>query len=366
MSLITAELLVQIVEGALLASGQPISIARMQDLFEEEERPTSAEIESALDRLTDDYQHRGIELKQVASGYRFQVREKLSPWVSKLWEERPPRYSRALLETLSIIAYQQPVTRGEIEDIRGVVVSTGIIRTLQDREWVQVVGYRDAPGRPAMYATTQTFLDYFNFSSLEELPPLAEVKSLAESELGLESDEASVLEGQYDLSRAVLESTDGSELNSAQEDIERAEAIVAQVEENLFKKKADQLEENLSSEPEISKVEENEVAGQQSSDDDPDTVEALGDIEVKVVEETSCKLNESVASEQLSESIEVEEEKSIGEREQQLTSDDGLQPFQPNESTTTSSFEALLNRLNESGPASQSSTPDPDDTDIHE
>jgi len=121
---------------------------------------------------------RGYELVQVAGGYRFQVRQNLSTWVGRLWQERPPRYSRALLETLSLIAYRQPITRGEIEEIRGVAVSTNIIKTLQEREWVRVVGHRDVPGRPAMYATTRQFLDYFNLKSLEELPTLAEIKDL--------------------------------------------------------------------------------------------------------------------------------------------------------------------------------------------
>jgi len=132
----------------------------------------------ALSGLERDYRERGVELVEVAGGYRIQVRREVAPWVARLWEERPARYSRALLETLALIAYRQPITRGEIEEIRGVVVSTHIVRTLVEREWVRVVGHRDVPGRPALYATTRGFLDYFGLRSLDELPPLAEIRSL--------------------------------------------------------------------------------------------------------------------------------------------------------------------------------------------
>lgn len=232
MSVMTLELLAQIVEATLLAAGQPLSVERLQALFEEQDRPSKADLHRVLEQLQQHYQHRAVELKQVASGYRFQVREHLSEWVSKLWEERPSRYSRALLETLAIIAYQQPVTRGEIEDIRGVVVSTGTIRTLQERGWIQVVGYRDSPGRPAMYATTQTFLDYFSLLSLEELPPLADIKALSENSIAF-ADDGDGLAKDYDLSCTQLTVSDMGELEQTQEDIDAAEALVAQVEKNL-------------------------------------------------------------------------------------------------------------------------------------
>lgn len=163
-----------IIEAALLAAGRPLSFAELENLFADNERPEPSEIHSALAELAEDCRGRAVELKQVASGYRLQVREAFSPWVSRLFEERPGRYSRAFLETLAIIAYRQPVTRGEIEDIRGVAVSSGIVRTLQERGWVQVVGHKEVPGRPALLATTKQFLDYFNLKSLGELPPLQE------------------------------------------------------------------------------------------------------------------------------------------------------------------------------------------------
>lgn len=170
--------LVQILEGALMAAGEALSIQRLSQLFDEFDRPANSDLREALDEVERRCEGRGYELVQVATGYRFQVRQNLSTWVGRLWQERPPRYSRALLETLSLIAYRQPITRGEIEEIRGVAVSTNIIKTLQERDWVRIVGHRDVPGRPAMYATTRQFLDYFNLKSLEELPPLAEIKDL--------------------------------------------------------------------------------------------------------------------------------------------------------------------------------------------
>ena len=170
--------LVEIIEGALLAAGEPLSKKQLAQLFDELDRPSTSDITAALAEVAERCDGRGFELAEVASGFRFQVRQNLSPWVSKLWVERPVRYSRALLETLSLIAYRQPITRGEIEDIRGVAVSSNIMKSLLEREWVKVVGHRDVPGKPATYATTREFLDYFNLKSLDQLPPLADVKDL--------------------------------------------------------------------------------------------------------------------------------------------------------------------------------------------
>lgn len=170
--------LVQIVEGALLAAGRPLTVQQLADLFEEGERPSPGDIREALAAVGERCEGRGFELVELASGYRFQVRQSLAPWVGRLWQERPQKYSRALLETLALIAYRQPITRGEIEEIRGVAVSSNIIKTLQERDWVRVVGHRDVPGRPAMYATTRQFLDYFNLRNLDQLPPLAEIRDL--------------------------------------------------------------------------------------------------------------------------------------------------------------------------------------------
>ncbi len=191
----------QIIEGVLLVAGEPLSLDRLLAVFPEEERPERATVRELLEQLAAECEGRAVELKEVASGFRYQVRESLSGWVAQLWEERPPRYSRALLETLSLIAYRQPITRAEIEDIRGVTVSTHIMKTLQEREWVRVVGHRDVPGKPAMYATTRQFLDYFNLKSLDELPTLAEIRDIDEinaslaletpAEAGAESEEGS-------------------------------------------------------------------------------------------------------------------------------------------------------------------------------
>ena len=169
-----------IAEAALLAAGKPLSLDQLRDLFSEEERPARQVMEHVMVLLEAACEGRGFELKNVASGYRIQVREEFAPWVGRLFEEKPQRYSRALLETLALIAYRQPITRGEIEDIRGVTVSSNIIRTLLEREWVRVVGHRDVPGRPAMYATTKQFLDYFNLTGLDQMPPLNEVRDLEE------------------------------------------------------------------------------------------------------------------------------------------------------------------------------------------
>ena len=175
----SAPTLKQIVEGALFAAGGPLNLEQIQSLFPEEERPARADLEEAVAALRADYAGRGIEIAQVAGGWRVQVNTEVAPWVARLWDEKPTRYSRALLETLALIAYRQPITRGEIEDIRGVAVTTQIIKTLSEREWVRVVGHRDVPGRPALYATTRRFLDYFGLRSLNDLPPLAEIRDPA-------------------------------------------------------------------------------------------------------------------------------------------------------------------------------------------
>ena len=167
-----------IIEAALLASGKPLSIDRLLTLFLDEEQPDRNAIRDVLESLQEEYEGRGIEVREVSTGWRIQVRKEYAPWVSRLWEEKPGRYSRALLETLSLIAYRQPITRGEIEDVRGVAVSTNIIKTLLERDWVRVVGHRDVPGRPSLYATTREFLDYFGLKGLDELPTLAEIKEL--------------------------------------------------------------------------------------------------------------------------------------------------------------------------------------------
>ena len=181
-----------IVEGLLLAAGRPLTLDIIIQVFSKDEQPDREELKSVMDSIAEDCADRGFELKEVASGFRFQVKQELSEWIAKLWEERPPRYTRALLETLALIAYRQPITRGDIEEIRGVGVSSNIVRTLLDREWIRVVGHRDVPGRPAMFAPTKQCLDYFNLKSLQDLPPLSEIKDLAvaDPEFDLEDDMA--------------------------------------------------------------------------------------------------------------------------------------------------------------------------------
>ena len=182
----------RVLEGAILASGEALSLNKMLTLFDEDKRPSKQLLVDTLEHIRDNTHDRGFILKEVASGWRFEVCDDLAPWVNRLWDEKPQRYSRALLETLALIAYRQPLTRGDIEDVRGVAVSSHIIKTLTEREWVKVVGHRDVPGRPALYATTRQFLDYFGLKSLEELPSLGELKDIESlsSELALGIDDA--------------------------------------------------------------------------------------------------------------------------------------------------------------------------------
>ena len=174
----TPELTKNIIEVALFAAGRPLSIDNLLALFDDKSaRPDRGAIRAALEAIQQECTNKGLELKEVASGFRFQIKQEYAEWIGRLWAERPTRYSRALLETLALIAYRQPITRGEIEDIRGVGMSSSIMKTLLEREWVRVLGHREVPGRPAMYGTTRKFLDYFNLKSLAELPPLAEIPS---------------------------------------------------------------------------------------------------------------------------------------------------------------------------------------------
>lgn len=167
-----------IIEATLLAAGRPVPGQQLLDLFDERERPTPEMLKAALDSLSADYADRGIELVEVASGWRIQVRPRTAELVSRLWQERPSRYSRALLETLALVAYRQPITRSEIEEIRGVSISSTIMRTLQERNWIRIVGHREVPGRPELLGTTREFLDYFGLRSLDQLPTLAELKDV--------------------------------------------------------------------------------------------------------------------------------------------------------------------------------------------
>jgi segregation and condensation protein B len=206
-----------IVEAVLLAAGKPLSLEQLLGVFGDGEKPQPDELRDALAALQEEYADGGVELVEVASGWRIQVSQAMEPWVSRLTEEKPARYSRALLETLALVAYRQPITRGEIEDIRGVSVSSSIMKTLQEREWVRVVGHRDVPGRPAMYGTTRQFLDYFNLKGLDDLPTLMELRDIdtinAELDLAWPGEERPTEEGES--SEATAEDSVSAEPPSA-------------------------------------------------------------------------------------------------------------------------------------------------------
>jgi segregation and condensation protein B len=171
-----------ILEAAIFAAGEPVSIERLSLLFDEQERPSAKELKELLDELAQSYEDRGVELKHVSSGYRFQARQAVAPALERLWEKKAPRYTRAFLETLALVAYRQPITRGEIEEVRGVAVSSNVMRQLLDREWVKIVGHKDVPGKPALFSTTKQFLDYFNLGELSDLPTLQEMMDLEQVE----------------------------------------------------------------------------------------------------------------------------------------------------------------------------------------
>lgn len=260
----------QILEAALMASGEVLSIERLQLLFDDFEKPKSPAIKEALESLMEDFSERGIELVEVASGYRLQVRKDVAPWVTRLWDEKPQRYSRALLETMSLIAYRQPITRGDIEDVRGVAVSSNIIRTLLEREWVRVVGHRDVPGRPAMYATTKEFLDYFSLKSLDELPSLDEIREMDDANQNLDlinAEKKASATREYDFDNEEDVATRGEGVLAETElELEEAEKLIQQVEDNVFNKPS---EEELAAEREAEremKAEQERLAEEETAE----------------------------------------------------------------------------------------------------
>ena len=200
-------LITRIVEAALLAANQPLTLAQLHGLFPEEQPAPPGTVEHALEQLRDACAERGVELVEVASGFRYQVKEEVHGWVSRMWTERKTKYTRATLETLALIAYRQPITRGEIEAVRGVSVSSNTIQALEEREWIRVVGHRDVPGKPALFGTTKIFLDYFGLKRLDELPPLSELKDIGELEPQLFMDDAPVPVGLPRLDSALEDST---------------------------------------------------------------------------------------------------------------------------------------------------------------
>jgi segregation and condensation protein B len=212
-----------VIEAALLAAARPVPVSELQQMFDEQSRPTPKELRAVLDQLASDYEGRGVAIRETANGYRFQVRSEFAPEVSRLWPDRPKKYSRALLETLALIAYRQPITRAEIENVRGVAVNPEIVKTLMERNWVRVVGHRDVPGHPELLGTTTEFLDYFSLKSIEDLPPLADLKSLTDLNLQLPlpgTADAAAPEGSTDSGEvAVVPAGEGSErLDAASDD----------------------------------------------------------------------------------------------------------------------------------------------------
>ena len=221
-------LLRKIIEGVLMAAGQPMNEAKIAELFDGHdnyEAPAKDEIKAALEDIQADCGERGFELKEVGSGWRFQVRAETAQWVNRLWDEKPQKYSRALLETLSLIAYRQPITRGDIEEIRGVAVSSHIIKTLSEREWVKVVGHRDVPGRPSLYATTRQFLDYFNLKSLDELPSLSELRDIEELNKEFDLTDSEDTEEAEGIKEAVAEFDDPADDDLADGEVKGKDAV---------------------------------------------------------------------------------------------------------------------------------------------
>ena len=273
-----------IIEGLLLAAGRPLPLESIAAVFNEEERPENDELLGVLARIDEECGDRGFELTKVASGYRFQVKQELAEWVGKLWEERPPRYTRALLETLALVAYRQPITRGDIEEIRGVAVSSNIIRTLLDREWIRVVGQRDVPGRPSMFATTKQFLDYFNLESLQQLPALSEIRDIdgGAKDLGFEAELAAA---------RVLEMPENAEDDASIElsDDEKAELLAEEEAIALSQKPLDEIL-HPNGRPEL----QNDHA--KESDDFAELDEALAALEQDLGGDPS-RLGEAIAGE---------------------------------------------------------------------
>lgn len=245
--------LASLIEAFLLASGKPQSLERLYELFEQAERPAPSVFKKALEVLAKSCAGRSFELKEVASGYRLQIREQYAPWVGRLWEERPQRYSRALLETLVLIAYRQPITRGEIEDVRGVAVNSNIVKTLIEREWIRVVGYREVPGRPAMFATTKGFLDHFNLKSLDQLPALAELRDLEPAAELDDPDDAPVPAHLQALADASLGEEEGAEVTPKDETSFRSLLVELDAMEEGLKVDFDDLREVESGPEDVSR-----------------------------------------------------------------------------------------------------------------
>jgi len=316
-----------IVEGLLLAAGRPLTLDNIIQVFSKEEQPDRKELIAVMDSIAEECDGRGFELKEVASGYRFQVKQELSEWVAKLWEERPPRYTRALLETLALVAYRQPITRGDIEEIRGVGVSSNIIRTLLDREWIRVVGHRDVPGRPAMFATTKQFLDYFNLKSLQDLPPLSEIKDLAEDapEFDLEDDLAGqrileLPEEVVDENSIELSESDKAELIAEEEAVALAakplDEILELPPELQYPVIEEEGEEDL--EPDAEETEFAEEFGLKELDEALDSIEAVEITFTESESDAGSQTDSAIDEEDTAQAESAEIDFSVGEDDSEI------------------------------------------------
>jgi segregation and condensation protein B len=267
-----------ILEAILLGADRTLTVIQLEGLFElDEERPTRDEIRKALHEMAEDYETRGYELKQVASGFRLQVRQEYATWVGRLWEEKPARYTRALLETLALIAYRQPITRGEIEEVRGVSVSSNIIKTLLERDWIKVLGHKDVPGKPSLYGTTKEFLDYFNLKSLDQLPTLAEIKDLdsIHPELALDENAEKGEAGQTDE-------------DSASDDSEGDDTVAEPQDEAAEQAESDDVSIEAANEDSIESA---------AAESDEDVVEQVINEDTEFQEETEAAADEEQQSE---------------------------------------------------------------------
>lgn len=265
----------RIVEAAILAANTPQTLVQLNELFGEENPPGVDSIHAAIELLQSDYAERGVALVEVASGWRFQIRPDVQPWISRLWNERQTRYTRALLETLALIAYRQPVTRAEIEHIRGVAVSSNMIKTLEEREWIRVLGHRDVPGKPALFGTTRTFLDYFGLKSLDQLPPLAELRDLSELEPQLALDRINPI-GSESIDNALVaeDSSEPDEINDAEE-VDGVEPVL--ISDDMSEAESVELDDMVS---ELANADEFLPDADDSADfsDDADTIVAYTEV----------------------------------------------------------------------------------------
>lgn len=262
----TLDKLKNILEAVLLSADKPMDVPHLDAIFDgDEDRPSRDEIRKGLHDLAEEYEGRGFELKQVSSGFRIQVKQDFSQWVGRLWEEKPARYTRALLETMALIAYRQPVTRGEIEEVRGVSVSSNIIRTLQEREWIKVLGHKDVPGKPALYGTTREFLDYFNMKSLDELPSLAEIKDLdkAYPELALIDHHAEASDSEADAGTSDVKGS----ADDVNDENQEADFVVENISEDETIEDSGDFDEMASEESVLDDSLENNVTDESESED---------------------------------------------------------------------------------------------------